>query len=270
MYNKLNQFIGQLRRIISQNHSEIDAIATFLNPYLQKDKAATSAKNCGTIAIIFADPQTTTSFDTLTKTVAAWNRTLPIYHQLLKGESPRDIQIVEVQNGSIDFLVNIDLKVAVDLAELFKIGFQVFAAYLGYKKMVKPILDSYHGNKKLIGQEEEREKLMLENIGDAVRNQIEAQHKAAKKLDKAIDGTAIPKKIEQVANLVTSHIVKGNDLKLLTAGITHPHATEDNQSDPAQDLKAQSLTARREFRLVSKEAKQKLIEAYGKLMEPEQ
>lgn len=220
------------------------------------------------IAIVFNEHQTITSLEQFTKTLAAWNRVLPIYHQLLKSESPEDIQIVEIQNGSIDFVVNLNVDVALNLVELFKMGFKVFAAYLSYKQVIKPIIDSYYGNRKLISQEEEREKLLLENIGSAIQKQIEAQHKKAKKADKRVDGTAVTKKVEQVTNLIASHIVKGNDMKLLALpGTGEAKDGEEEVPDERDALREQSMAARRQLRLIPVDAQQRLLEAYGKLKE---
>ena len=267
-FNQLTQFINQLQKQLKQNINEINNIGQFIAPYISEDLKRIAKEHFAIIAIVFKERHTITSLKQFTKTLAAWNRTLPIYHQLLKSESPQDIQIVEIQNGSIDFVVNLNVDVTLYLVELFKVGFQVFAAYLSYKKMIKPIINSYHGNKKLINQEEEREKLLLENIGTAIHQQIEAQHKKAKKADKMVDDTAISKKVEQVTNLIAAHIVKGNDLKLLA--LPEAEETEENGkklSDEKDALREQSIAARRQLRYIPPETQQKLLEAYGKLKE---
>lgn len=271
-FNQLNQLISQLQKQIQQNIAAIDNIEEFIRPYVSEDTRQIAADNLALLAIVFNETQTITSLEQFTKTLAAWNRVLPIYHQLLKSEPPADVRIVEIQNGSIDCIINLDVDVALDLVELFKLGFEVFAAYLSYKKMIQPIIASYHGNKKLISQEEEREALLLENIGAAVNEQIKAQHKEAKRLDKGVDGTAIPKKIEQVSNLITAHIVKGNDIKLLAVPVMDD--AKDGEQDATEDqialLREQSVAARRQLRQMPLEAKQKLLEAYGKLGEPDE
>lgn len=267
-FNQLTQFLNQLHKQLNQNITEINNIEQFIAPYIAEDVKRISENHFAIIAIVFKERHTITILKQFTKTLSAWNRVLPIYHQLLKSESPQDIQIVEIQNGSIDFVVNMNVDVALDLVELFKVGFQVFAAYLSYKKMIKPIIDSYHGNTKLISQEEEREKLLLENIGTAIHQQIEAQHKKAKKADKGVDGTSIPKKVEQVTNLISSHIVKGNDLKLLS--MPEEKGTEENSerfSSEKQTLRELSMAARRQLRDILPEDSQKLLEAYGNIKE---
>ncbi len=267
-FNQLTQFLNQLKNQLNQNIVEIDNIGQFIAPYISEDVKRIAEDHFAIIAIVFKEHYTITNLKEFTKVLLAWSRVLPIYHQLLKSESPQDIRIVEIQNGSIDFVVNLNVDVALELVELFKVGFQVFAAYLSYKKMIKPIIDSYYGNNKLISQEEEREKLLLENIGTAIHKLIEVQHKKAKKADKAVDGTAIPKKVEQVANLITSHIVKGNDLKLLA--MPEEEGTEENIdkfSDKKNALREQSIAARQQLRSIPAEDRLKLLEAYGKIEE---
>lgn len=263
LFNQLTQFLNKLQKQIQQNLAEITKIEEFFTPYIAENVNRMAAENYAVIAIIFKDHITITNLNHFTKTLTTWNKILPIYHQLLKSESPEDIHIAEIQNGSIDVVVNLNVDVAFNLAELFKVGFHVFAAYLSYKKMIKPIIDSYHGNKKLISQEGDREKLMLENIGSAIHQQAEEQHKKAKNADNKIDGTAIKKKVEQVTKLIASHIVKGNDLKLLTL----PDAGEDKEkgqrySDEKNDLLKQSITAMKKFKEIPTEDRKLLLETY--------
>jgi len=267
-FNQLTQFLNQLKKPLQQNITEIDNIRQFIAPYISEDVKRIAKDHFAIVAIIFNEHHTITSLTQFTKTLVAWNRVLPIYHQLLKSESPQDIQIVEIQNGSIDFVVNLNVDVALNFVELFKVGFQVFAGYLSYKKIIKPIIDCYYGNTPLIRQEEEREKLLLKNIGTTINQQIEEQHKKAKKADKAVNDTAVPKKVEQVANLITSHIVKGNDMKLLAL----PEAegtTEEGKKllDEKDALRKQSIAARRQLRQITPEVRQKLLGMYEKIEE---
>lgn len=264
-FNQLTQYLNQLKKRIEQNISEINNIKQFISPYVSEEIKTITKDNFAIIAIVFNEKNTITSFKQFTKTLSAWNKFLPVYHQLLKSEPPHDIEIIEIQNGSIDFVINLNVDVALDLVGLFKVGFQVFGAYLSYKKMIKPIIDTYHGNKKLISQEEEREKLLLENIGIAIHSEIDKQHKEAKKNDKALDGTAISKKIEQVSNLIISHIVNGNDLKLLA--MPNPEENSEIFTAEKEALCEKSLAARQQLRKIPAEDRQMLLEAYGGVSE---
>ena len=78
-----------------------------------------------------------------------------------------------------------------------------------------------------------------------------------------MDGTAIPKKLEQVTKLIASHIVKGNDLKLLAL----PDTGEDEEKsqrymDEKNELLKQSMTARKELKNIPTEDRKLLLETY--------
>lgn len=212
---QLHQLLANLNNDIQQNVAEINRIEIFIKPYLTAQTKIQSDKNKAIVSIIFKDQKTTTVLKDFTKTLQSWNKALPIYHQILKSSSPEDIEIVTIQNGSIDFVVNFDFDIALDLVELFKVGFKCFMAYLSYKAITKTLIESYFGNKILIEGEKEREKELINNIGAAVKRQIIEQHEKAIKTDQKIEKN-VDKKIEQVANLITNHILKGNDLKLLS------------------------------------------------------
>lgn len=121
------------------------------------------------VSLVFKDLNTTTSLKEFSKALNQWNRTLIIYHTLLMSESPGEIDLVEIQNGSIDVIFNFDFDISIDLIELIKTGLKVYAAYLLYKsKTAREIIDSYMGNKRLIQMENERENLMLDNIKESI------------------------------------------------------------------------------------------------------
>ncbi|WP_346863658.1 hypothetical protein [uncultured Draconibacterium sp.] len=196
----------------------------------------------------------------------AWNKILPLYHQLLKSDSPEDIEIVTVQNGSIDFLINIDFDIALNLTEVFKIGFKCFMGYLSYKKMAKPLIESYFGNKKLIAGEKEREKELINNIGEAVKEHILEQHKKALKSDKQIDNN-INKKVDQVVQLITSHILKGNDLKLLALPVAEEEEVLEANENHKDELRTISSQVRQAMKIIPSKEMKVLLEKYS---EPEE
>lgn len=134
---QLNNFFGQLHQLlanlnseIQQNVAEITRIETFIKPYLTAQSKIQSDTNKAIVSIIFKDKKTTTALKEFTKTLQTWNKVLPIYHQILKSSSPEGIEIVTIQNGSIDFVVNFDFNIALDLVELFKVGFKMFYGLL--------------------------------------------------------------------------------------------------------------------------------------------
>ena len=62
---------------------------------------------------------------------------------------------------------------------------------------------------------------------------------------------------------MTSHIVHGNDLKLLAL----PACTDDTTPKPAyaEELREQSAVARLNLRQIPAESQMKLLEVYGKI-----
>ncbi len=262
-FQKLNQLVTQLNNEIQQNIAEINKIEKFIEPYLETQEETLTAEERAIIAIIFKDKKTITKLKEFTKNLQNWNKILPVYHQLISSSSPEEIEIVTVQNGSIDFLVNINVDLAINLADLFKYGFEAFMAYLTYKKMAKPIVDSYLGNPKLIKGEKEREKLLIDNIGEAVKSKISEQHKEALKTDKEIDKTAINKKIDEVVKLVTSHILKGNDFKLLALPENAEMEKEEgNEENKKEELKKISTQVKQAVKFLPQEEMKKLLEQY--------
>lgn len=252
-FQQLNGILSGLHTHIQQNINEITKIKDFIKPYVENQEKIQADENKAIISIIFKDIKTITNLKEFSKTIQQWNKVLPMYHQLLKSSSPEDIEIITVQNGSIDFLFNFDINIALDLTEVFKVGLRVFMAYLLYKKTAQPIVDGYFGNKKLIKIEKEKEQLLIDNIGEAIRDKILEQHKTALKKDDKIDINA-DKRIEQVEKLITSHILKGNDFKLLSL----PAAAEEvvKEIDAKQKLKEDMRTLSTEVRQALKELPQ--------------
>ena len=265
-FQKLNQILSTLNSQIQQNLTEVKRISTFIDPYIETEVEFQTNEQKAIVSIIFKDVKSTSILKEFSKNIQSWNKILPLYHQILKSTSPEDIKIVTVQNGSIDFLINIDFDIALDLTEVFKIGFKCFMAYLSYKKLAKPLIDSYFGNKKLIDGEKEREKELINNIGEAVKNQILEQHQQALKHDKKIDQN-IDKKVEQVVQLVTSHILKGNDLKLLAIPESQDKDKNKVNEKHKLDLRTISSEVRQAMKIIPPKEMKALLEKYT---EPEE
>ena len=270
-FQKLNQLVTQLNNTIQQNIAEIAKIEKFIEPYLETQEDILTTEEKAIISIIFKDKKTITELKEFTKNLQNWNKILPVYHQLISSSSPEEIEIVTVQNGSIDFVVNINVELAINLAEIFKYGFEAFFGYLLYKKKVKSIIDGYLGNKKLIKSEKEREKLLIDNIGEAIEAKIIEQHKEALKTDKDIEKTALNKKIEEVVKLVTSHILKGNDFKLLALpeNETEPEE-EETENSQKEELKKISTKVKQAVKSLPQAEMKKLLEQYKEPDEPDE
>jgi len=132
--------------------------------------------------------------------------------------------------------------------------------------MIKPIVDSYLGNKKLIDGEKEREKELINNIGEAVKHKILEQHKKAIKSGKAIEKN-IDKSVEEVVKLVTSHILKGNDLKLLAIPEIAETEGEETAELKVQELKRVSTQVKQAIKTLPQSEMKQLLDKYKSLDE---
>jgi hypothetical protein len=211
-YNTLNSILTQVQARVNSNISELDIISTTIKPFLSKDYSDLQSKENAIFAIIFNNEQSYNSLKLLSFELKNWDKGLFIYQQIISEETPKPFEIIEIDQGSIEVVLNLLFDVSEKLLDLFKTGFEVYGSYLAYKTIVKDtLLKSFRGNEKLISAEEEREKLLLENVRIAVREELKKQAKKIKKQE------AIEKKIDEVTKLVTEHIIKGNSVKLLSA-----------------------------------------------------
>jgi hypothetical protein len=216
------------------------------------------------LAIIYKDRNVITSLKEFSKNLSKLQKAINLYHQILKSSSPPDVEILEIQNGSIDIIVNLDIDIALNLIDLFKIGFKCYIAYLSYKNMIRPIVDTYFGNKKLESGEIEREKDLLENIGESIKREIKKQHEKALQTDKSID-TNIDKKVEQVSNLITSHIINGNNIKILALSYDEEkNEDKDRNKENITELRILTANAHNELKKLPDIELIKLLEYYTK------
>lgn len=264
-FQKLQQLINQLNKQLQQNQAKIEEIKGFLAPYIEKDSQIVASKNKAIVSVIFKEEQTISNLKKFTKTIYTWNKILPVYHQILKSDSPTDIEIVEVQNGSIDFVFNFDFHIALNLTELFNEGFKYFLAYVSYKTMSKPISETFFGDKELAKKQKAVEDGMLDNIENAIAEKIKSQHSVAKEKDKKLLSN-IDKMVVEVAKLVSSHIINGNDIKLLSMSTNSEEETEEESSNKLKnEIKNISSQVRKALKQLPASEFKKLLERYGNL-----
>lgn len=256
-FNKLNSLLSNLKSQIEKNNTELIRLKSIFKDFADFDQSEINSEEYAIISLIFKDLKSTKSLKGFSKVLKRWNTTLVIYHQLVSSESPKEIELLGVQNGSIDVIVNIDVDIAVDLVELIELGFKVFGGYLLYKFKKKEIVKTYFGNEKLLKQEEIFEKEMLDNIQVAIKNKINEQHKKALENDKKVDKTGIVAKVNDVAKTLTEHIVKGNDIKLLAV----PDEYEELKT-VSEEMKTASISNRKALKKLSEVDRIKLIEKY--------
>lgn len=256
-YNEITPIFNDLISKVTENIEKIETLKSIFQPYLDKDYSLLQAESNAIFSIKFSDEKTIGGLKNLSKEINKWNTGLLIYYNLIKGESPKDIELIEVDNGSIDFVINIDFDIASKFLELIKVGFELFTAYLLYKTNIAQITKSYGDNQKLIDGEKQREQDLLENISIQVEKTIKKQLKEQKKGTKA-QIEALDKKIEVIAKLVKEHIVKGNSVKLLSS----PEAEKENTALVQKDNQELTEKTKNLFKQLGPEEQIKLLEAF--------
>lgn len=241
---------------LTQNLAEVDKIEGIFTPFLEKDYSKLQTETNSLVSLVFDDAKTTSSLKKITRELQKWNTGLHIYHQLISEESPKDFELVDVDNGSIDFIIHLDFNIAEKLLELIKAGIEVYAAYLLYKTSIAQITLTYRGNEKLLASETEREKLLIENVSVAISDEIKRQLKELKKTNKK-QIEAQDKKIEEVTNLIKDHIIKGNTVKLLSSP---PDKTEIREEEIKIEKKY--IENKKQFQQLDDTEKQKLLKAF--------
>lgn len=266
-FQKLNNVLNDLNSSIEANRNEIKAIRKTFSKYVTEKAEFEREEDQALVSLVFKDLQSTSTLKEFEKVLKRWDTTLLLLHQLLKSESPEDISLVEIQNGSIDVILNIDFDVAIDLTDIINTGLKVYAAYLIYKsKLARATIESFLGNQELIELENKKDRLMLSNIKTSVEGRIKELHEERLQEDPAINKTSIDKKVEEVSSVITDHIIKGNEVKLLTP--PKPKEGEDteeesSQPDLSQELRENTALVREQYKELSQEEQTLLLETYA-------
>jgi len=251
-YNELNTILTQIQNGINSNLAELNKINITVQPFLSKDYSELQTNSNIIFAIIFNNEKCYNNLKLLSFELKNWDRGLFIYQQIISEETPKPFEIVEIDQGSIEVVLNLIYDVGEKLLDLFKIGLEVYGSYLAYKTIFhENIIKSYRGNEKLIESEAERDKLLLENIKIAVREELKKQAKKQKKHE------ALEKKIEEVTKLVTDHIIKGNSVKVLSAPEGNEEITKKEEEKETFYLKSKT-----DYKKLDEETKQLLISEF--------
>ena len=261
-FQEFSILLDVLARALESNVADIQEIKDIFSEYTDK-KNIPEEESKAIISLIFKDLESTKSLIGISKALKRWSRTLLIYHTLLTSESPEEISLIGIQEGSIDTLINVDVNIAISLTEVITTALKVYSAYVVYKTdIAQEIIKSYLGNKELIAEEEKRETLMLENINIATEKKIKEQHEKAYKIDNKIDGTSVDKKIKEVCEVIVDHIVKGNEVKLLTLFENEEDEAEQDNKAKVDELNETTLLVRSRTEKLGNEDRQKLLDLF--------
>jgi hypothetical protein len=253
----LTQYLNNIQSSILTNLQEFTKLFNVINPFYLKELAVADK---AVMSLIFKDNGTISNLNQFSKALTRWNRTLHVYHQLVSSKAPEDVELINIQNGSLDVVVNMNVDVAMNFTDIVKYGFLAFNGYLLYKIKSSEIVATYFGNKKLIESEKEREKELLDNIGSTITRKLNEQHKSLRKTDPSISNEAATKKIEEISKVLSDHIVKGNDIKLLAK--LDSETTEDGSSKLLNDTNKASLEARTHLKKLDLEDIKLIVDTY--------
>lgn len=259
IYSNLNQYLNGMYSELNQILNELNRVKEVILPYHLKNNVN---EKSASVSIVFRDHETIYNLKQFGKTITKWNRTLGLFGQLVSSEAQKDIELANIQNGSLDVVLNLDVEIAINFAEIMKYALMAFGGYLSYKKAAVPIIETYLGNKKLIESEKEREKLMLENIGLAVKSKLLEMHKDRLKVDTKINKESIDKKIDEISGLVTEHVIKGNDVKLLIDFKDVEDEDGKRKQQIIEDVKRESITVKSNFQQLTDDDARLLLEMY--------
>ena len=106
---------------------------------------------------------------------------------------------------------------------------------------------------------------MLDNVKESVKRKALEQHNEHLELDPNIDRTGIKAKIEEVSTVITDHIIKGNEVKLLA--LPDVAADEDGKGyesvELSRNLREETAIVREGYKTLGEDDKLMLLEKYG-------
>lgn len=255
LYSEFTNILAQMLDKMNLNIAELDKISKVIEPFKTKDFNEIQEDDNAIFALIFNNENSFNNLKSLSFELKNWDKGLFLYQQIVSDETPKAFEIIEVEQGSVEVILNLTFDVAENLVDLFKTGMETYGAYLTYKTLIhEKLFATFKNNKKLISLEEEREKLLLQNVRDTVRNEIKKQAKKGKKHE------ALEKKIEEVTRLVTEHIIKGNTVKLLSAP-----EEKDEVLEKEKEKEVFYLKSKIDYKKLDDATKQLLLEEFTTL-----
>jgi len=255
LYSELSNILAQMLEKMNSNIAELDKISKVIEPFKTKDFSDLQEDDNAIFGIIFNNENSINNLKSLSFELKNWDKGLFLYQQIVSNETPKAFEIIEVEQGSVEVILNLAFDVAENLVDLFKTGLETYGAYLAYKTLIhEKLLATFKNNKQLIELEEKREKLLLQNVRDTVRNEIKKQAKKGKKHE------ALEKKIEEVTKIVTEHIIKGNTVKLLSAPEEKEEVLEKEKEKEIYYIKSKI-----DYKKLDKATKQLLIKEFTTL-----
>jgi hypothetical protein len=253
LYNELHSLLNDMIHDLKYNLDELEKIKKIILPFQEKDFSELQSNDNSIFAIIFSNDKSIGNIKSLSYELKNWDKCLFLFQLIVSDKTPSPFEIIEVEQGSIEVIINLAYEISDKLLDVFNTGLDTYTAYLAYKTLVKDnITKTFNGNEELIELEEKKEKLMLQNVKDAIKRELKKKAKKDKE-------EALEKKIEEVTRLLTEHIVKGNTVKLLSAPKEFEEVMKKEKERSILYTKSQI-----DYIKLDKESKQFLIEHFTK------
>lgn len=254
LYNEMYDLFTEMIKDLTKNLDELEKLKKTILPFQEKDFSELQKNDNSIFAIIFLNEKSIGNIKSLSYELKNWDKCLFLFQLIVSDETPSAFEIIEVEQGSIEVIINLAYEISDKLLDVYNAGLATYTAYLAYKTYVKDnITKTFNGNEELIELEEKREKLLLQNVREAVKKELKKKAKKEK-------AEALEKKIEEVTRLLTEHIIKGNTVKLLSA----PEKEEDKVMKKEKERAILQNKSQIDYRKLDKESKQFLIEHFTK------
>ena len=259
---ELMDILNNLNGFIHSNENEITEVRGILERYVSSETDVEAEEEQALISLVFKDDKTTGGLNEFSRVLGRWNNAIRMFHRLVKSESPREISLVQVQKGSIDVVFSVDISVAADLTDLIIIGYLAYRGYLDLKLELKEkIVKTFAGNTKLIEIEKQLDKEMFENIRESIQRKVMEKHEQRKKSDKTISIESVDKMATSVGEVIIDHVVKGNEVKLLTE--IQRENEQGEEEDISKSLREETALVREKHKKLSLKDKKLLLKKYS-------
>ncbi|MCB0698991.1 MAG: hypothetical protein H6551_13070 [Chitinophagales bacterium] len=210
IYNKLHRVLTSYRTRLLSDISKLNDLDIIISRLVKKDYEQYYKNNKILMSIELKNKYSISNLYYFNKELRKWNIALRMFYEIQNKNTPEDFEIIAVNQGSIDIILNLDLDIINSLIDLFKAGIEAYAAYLLYKSKVFEIVKSYGNNQKLIDSEKVREEELLNNIELIVKEEID---KKVSRKDSQIE--SIEKKLDYLTEFVVDNVVKGNNVSAI-------------------------------------------------------
>ena len=248
----VNNYLSQIQQIVNDVNThltdlrkKVQQIESTIAPYITSEVRKRKDVSKGYFGIVFNNIVSYSNLKVLSKNVMKLNNAISVYMQLIHSDSPEDIKISSIEEGSFEIILNINWDIALNLTEIIKTGLYVFGGYLSYIKIAEPLIKTYMGNKQLLEGEDVRKKQMLDNVKESIKNKLLEQYNKFK-ITNNIECEALDKKIDFISNVFSNHIIKGNSIKLI-----QPTTSNQQEIELSKELNDESKKIKKNMSLLT-------------------